>query len=117
EPRTDALHSPSGRAAVLLGRVTAALHQALQGSMRNSVRYEYATGTTSRVSNRHSVWPPMMVTAIDARCSEPAPSPIATGIRPAIIETVVIRIGRRRTRFASIIACSAGIPSATRRLV
>ena len=27
-----------------------------------------------------------MVTAIDARCSEPAPMPMATGVNPAIID-------------------------------
>src|SRR6266446_10725865 len=72
-PKTRATHSVHGRAS-------------------NSARYEYATGTTSRVSSKHSACPPIIVTAIDARCSEPAPIPIATGISPAIMENVVIRI-------------------------
>jgi hypothetical protein len=56
----------------------------------------FATGTTSKVSNKHRICPPIMVTAIEARCSEPAPMPMATGISPAIaiMESVVIRIGR-----------------------
>src|SRR5216683_3333113 len=89
----------------------------VQGTASNSAKYEYATGTKSRVSSKHSACPPIIVTAIDARCSEPAPMPIATGISPAMMENVVIRIGRRRTRFASTIASCTGIPSARNRLV
>src|SRR6266849_5719067 len=87
------------------------------GTASNSARYEYATGTTSKVSSKQSVCPPMMVTAIEARCSEPAPMPIATGSSPAMMESVVIRMGRRRTRFASMIASRTGIPWARSRLV
>src|SRR6266849_8070553 len=87
------------------------------GTASNSARYEYATGTTSKVSSKQSVCPPMMVTAMEARCSEPAPIPMATGISPAMMERVVIRMGRRRTRFASMIASRTGIPWARSRLV
>src|SRR5690349_10584358 len=83
----------------------------------NSARYEYATGTTSSANSKQSVRPPIIVTAIDARCSEPAPIPIATGINPATIESVVIKIGRKRTRFASRIASRTGVPLARRRFV
>jgi hypothetical protein len=31
----------------------------------------FATGTTSKVNNKHRICPPIMVTAIEARCSEP----------------------------------------------
>ena len=80
-------------------RVKVRLAAVAHGTVSNSAKYEYATGTTRSVSSRHSVCPPIIVTAIDARCSEPAPIPMATGIRPATIESVVIKIGRRRTRF------------------
>ncbi len=45
-----------------------------------------------------------------ARKSAPSPTPSATGIIPAISANVVIRIGRRRTRPASMIAARRGIP-------
>ena len=50
----------------------------------------------------------MIVTAMADRCEAPAPMPIAVGIRPATIDNVVIRIGRSRTRFASMIAVVNG---------
>ena len=58
-----------------------------------SAKIEYATGVTTRVSSKHKLCPPMMVTAIAERCAEPAPIPIAVGINPPMIENVVIRIG------------------------
>ena len=52
----------------------------------------------------------MITFAIDARVAEPGPSPSAIGIMPAISVSVVIRIGRRRFLFASMIASCSGIP-------
>ena len=54
---------------------------------------EYATGVTTSVRIKHKLCPPMIVTAMADRCAEPAPMPIAVGISPAIIESVVINIG------------------------
>src|SRR5215218_1445491 len=46
--------------------------------------------------------PPITARPRGARKSAPSPRPRATGIMPAIRAMVVIRIGRRRTRPASI---------------
>ena len=52
--------------------------------------------------------------ALDA---EPSPWPIATGSMPAMIASVVIRMGRSRARSASICASSRGIPRSRSTLV
>ncbi len=46
-----------------------------------------------------------------ARCSEPSLSAKASGTMPKIMASVVIRMGRSRTRAASSRACSRGRPS------
>ena len=43
-----------------------------------------------------------------------ASTPIAMGIAPATAASVVMRIGRKRTRLASWMAWSAGSPASTR---
>ena len=59
----------------------------------------------------------MIVTATAERWADPAPMPMAVGMRPATIESVVIRIGRRRTWLAWRMACRRGTPSASSLLV
>src|SRR2546423_1279305 len=54
-----------------------------------SAKRESARGGTSRGGSRKSIGPPMMVTATAERWAEPAPMPIAVGIRPATMESVV----------------------------
>ena len=83
EGSTDRRERPTSREAHLA-----------QGAASNSARYEYADRHHEQRQQKHRVWPPMMVTAIEARCSEPAPIPMATGMSPAMIESVVMRIGR-----------------------
>ena len=51
-----------------------------------------------------------MVTAIDARDPAPAPRPNAIGSMPAMIDSVVIRMGRKRTWLAATIAAWRSIP-------
>jgi hypothetical protein len=65
---------------------------------------EYATGTTTSVRNSESDWPPMTTTAIVRRSSAPGPVPSASGSMPPTSASVVMRIGRSRSRFASMIA-------------
>src|SRR2546428_127262 len=69
-------------------------------------------GTANSVIGVDRVRPPMTASA-RGRCSSlPAPSPSARGSRPNNVHSVVIRIGRRRTRAASRIAVSSGTPAA-----
>ena len=53
---------------------------------------------------------PITVTAIGVRISEPSPSPSAIGVRPSTVVRVVIMMGRRRRRPASMTASTAGKP-------
>src|SRR5207253_11267128 len=62
------------------------------------------------VISSESACPPMMTRAIEPREPEPGPRPSAIGTMPNTSMTVVIRIGRRRTRFASRMAASRGRP-------
>ena len=55
--------------------------------------------------------PPMTATAMGARVSAPSPRARATGIMPAIMATVVMRIGRKRMGPASSMASLAERPS------
>ena len=57
-----------------------------------------------------NAWPPIMTLAIEARAAAPGPRPNAMGIMPAMRVSVVIRIGRKRVLFASMIAVSRGTP-------
>ena len=77
----------------------ASRERALANTLRSSIsaKIEYATGVTINVSSKHKLCPPMIVTAIAERCAEPAPMPIAVGIKPPMIENVVIKIGLKRT--------------------
>ena len=59
----------------------------------------------------------MIVTAIADLVAAPVPMAIAVGIKPAMIEKVVIRMGRRRIRFASSTAARSGNPSANKRFI
>ena len=52
----------------------------------------------------------MMVMPSGRRSSEPGPVAITSGSAPSIAASVVIRIGRKRSRQASWIACSGGRP-------
>ena len=54
----------------------------------------------------------MMTTAITRRSSAPGPVPTASGIMPATNVSVVIKIGRRRSRLPWRMAASRSIPSA-----
>ena len=56
----------------------------------------------------------MTVTAIGARISAPSPKPSAIGISPRIVVSVVMRIGRSRTRPASTSASCFDRPSRRR---
>src|SRR5439155_1143036 len=81
------------------------------GSHRpRSSNSEYATGVMRSVMSSESACPPMMTRAIEPREPEPGPRPSAIGTMPNTSMTVVIRIGRRRTRFASRMAASRGMP-------
>jgi len=53
--------------------------------------------------------PPITACPIGARCSEPSDSAKASGTMPKTIASVVIRIGRRRTRAACNSASSRAI--------
>jgi hypothetical protein len=71
---------------------------------------EYATGTTTSVRNSDSVWPPMTTTAMVRRSSAPGPVPSASGSIPPTRASVVIKIGRSRSRFASRMATPRAWP-------
>ncbi len=79
-----------------------------------SSKTEYATGVTSRVRSSESVCPPMTTTAIVRRSSAPGPVPSASGSMPPTSASVVIRIGRRRSRLPCMIASWRGMPFARR---
>src|SRR5438876_9294097 len=66
------------------------------------------------VMSSESACPPMMTRAIEPREPEPGPRPSAIGTMPNTSMTVVIRIGRRRTRFAARMAASRAMPRAQR---
>jgi len=68
------------------------------------------TGTTSRLRKVEVIRPPITTIAIGARKLGSVPRPIATGIMPAPIATVVITIGRARLRQASTIASQRDRP-------
>ena len=57
-----------------------------------------------------TVNPPITARASGRLVSLPSPIPSAIGIKPTIVATVVIRIGRRRVRPASMVASSSGLP-------
>jgi hypothetical protein len=78
--------------------------------MARSSNNEYATGTTTSVRKSDSVWPPMTTTAIVRRSSAPGPVPSASGNIPPTSASVVIRIGRSRSRLASRMAMSRSCP-------
>ena len=69
--------SPEGRP-----QVAAATPAALIGHrLLERVELQVAAGTSSSVRNRHSDWPPMIVTAIAERCAPPMPRPSAVGMQ------------------------------------
>ena len=68
--------------------------------------------TANSVSNKHSVCPPTTSTPIDLFVPEPGPLEIVNGNMPATSAIVVIRIGRKRSRFARIIASNRSMPRA-----
>ena len=70
---------------------------------------EYATGTTYKVSNVDTNTPPIKVTAIGLKVSDPAPVAKAEGTAAAIVAAEVIIIGRKRTGQASIKAATASV--------
>src|SRR3989442_1028505 len=66
-----------------------------------------SVGTANKVIGVESASPPITARA-SGRCSSlPAPMPRARGSKPNRVQSVVIRIGRRRTRAASRIATSS----------
>ena len=60
------------------------------------------------------VRPPMTTVPSDRFAIEPGSSASASGIMPAIIDAVVMTIGRKRTRAASSIAVTLSMPARTR---
>ena len=58
--------------------------------------------------------PPMTTTAMLERVSEPAERERAVGSMPTTMVRVVMKIGRKRTRPASIMACRGGRPRSMR---
>lgn len=67
-------------------------------------------GMTSRVKTVDVRSPPMMTHDMELRVSEPAVTASAVGSMPTIMVKVVMRIGRRRSRPASITASFALMP-------
>ena len=72
---------------------------------------------TINVSNSDNDWPPITIIAIERRSSAPGPLPKASGSMPATSVTVVINIGRKRSRLACKMACRRGKPSRRRLFV
>src|SRR6185436_301 len=70
----------------------------------------YATGVPMSVSSRAIVCPPMITEAIARFVAEPVPEEATSGIMPATNASVVIRIGRNRSRFAQRIASARAMP-------
>ena len=66
---------------------------------------------------RQSAWPPTTAVASEAREAEPSPLPRATGNMPAMMASVVMRIGRSRARSACICASSRPSPRPRSTLV
>ena len=62
------------------------------------------------VSSCDTIRPPTTVMPSGWRSSAPAPAPIAIGSAPSNAQVVVIMMGRKRSRAASTIACSAVAP-------
>ena len=71
-------------------------------------------GTSTSVSKSELVNPPITTVPSERFATEPGSSASASGVIPAIIETVVITIGRNRTRAASSIAVTLSMPARTR---
>ena len=57
-------------------------------------------------------WPPRITEPIARLVPAPVPLEATSGIMPATNASVVIRIGRSRSRFASRMASARGNPSA-----
>jgi hypothetical protein len=70
-----------------------------------------ATGTTSRLKPVDVTSPPITVMAIGCRKLASPPKPSARGTMPAIMATLVIRIGRARLWHASTSASCIESPS------
>ena len=62
------------------------------------------TGVENRLRSCETQRPPTMVMPSGRRSSEPAPRPMASGTAPNSAASVVIRIGRKRSRQARWIA-------------
>ena len=75
------------------------------------------TGAASRVSASESVCPPSTMPAVAWFFSAPIPLESISGTIPATKASVVMRIGRSRSRFASRIASTMGMPRARSWLV
>jgi hypothetical protein len=60
--------------------------------------------------------PPITAWPMGARCSEPSVSAKASGTMPKTIASVVIRIGRSRTRAACSRACVRSMPASRDRM-
>ena len=69
------------------------------------------TGVVNSVSTWLTIRPPTMATPRGRRSSEPTPVPSISGSAPSRAAIVVIRIGRKRNRLASYMACRGGFPS------
>ena len=70
----------------------------------------YIAGTSNNVKSVENVSPLAMVMASGCNSSEPSPRPSASGSIPTTVVSVVIRIGRRRRRPASMSAWSTALP-------
>src|SRR5260221_14624502 len=69
-------------------------------------------GSTNSVATVASARPPTTARPSGAVWSPPSPRPRASGIMPAIIAQLVIKIGRSRERAPSMAAVAAGGPPA-----
>src|SRR5262245_16095400 len=78
---------------------------------------EYATGVNNSVNNKHKSCPPITTIPIGALEPEPGPRLNTMGIMPATIAKVVIRMGRRRARFACTSASWRSTPRDRKVLV
>ncbi len=68
------------------------------------------TGSTNRVKSVPTVMPATITIAIEKRLAAPAPLANISGMRPATMAAVVIRIGRRRRPAAISTASSLLLP-------
>ncbi len=70
-------------------------------------------GTSTSVSSSELASPPITTVPSERRDADPASSASASGNMPAIMETVVMTIGRKRSRAACLMAAAFSSPANT----